>query len=299
VLALGCPPLSCEYLYRDGDTRPEKGPPQNPGELGYCLSVRREQLDYILVRRAAQTKEVTFAERTQVTGLLREGQRVVGVRLATSEGEAAVRARIIIGADGRHSYLARAVEAGVELSNPPTRALYYTYVRDLPGPNGGAADGPEFSFAGDEIAYTFPSDQGLTCVALSVNLETFRWLKQSAAERFWERLARHRGIANRLDGAKPEGGLLACGPELNVVRTPVGPGWALVGDAGLHQDPWTGRGMDMAGMHAVQLAEALTGWLGGERPEREALGEYHCRRNETGVEVYRQTVDLARDLRQV
>jgi len=32
VLALGYPPLVCEYLYQDGNPEPKKGPPQNPGD---------------------------------------------------------------------------------------------------------------------------------------------------------------------------------------------------------------------------------------------------------------------------
>jgi flavin-dependent dehydrogenase len=35
-----------------------------------------------------------------------------------------------------------------------------------------------------------------------------------------------------------------------------------VGDAGRHQDPWTGRGMDMAGTHATFLADAIDAWPG-------------------------------------
>ena len=44
----------------------------------------------------------------------------------------------------------------------------------------------------DELAYIFPSDSGLTCVAVSVNLETFRWLRKDFETRYAERIARHR-----------------------------------------------------------------------------------------------------------
>jgi 2-polyprenyl-6-methoxyphenol hydroxylase-like FAD-dependent oxidoreductase len=47
VLATGAPPLSCEYFSVDGNPF-EKGPPQEPGRIGYCLSVRRSTLDAIL-----------------------------------------------------------------------------------------------------------------------------------------------------------------------------------------------------------------------------------------------------------
>ncbi len=296
VLALGPPPLRRQYVYGGGSGEPVVEPPQEPGDADFSLSVRRESFDHLLVRRAVRSGSVELLERTRATALLWEDGRVVGARLATPNGEREVRARIVVGADGRHSFVARAVAAPVEEQAPPTRAVYHQYVRDFPGPGGGQADGAEFSLLGDEVAYVFPSDDGVTCVALSVNQETFAWIRTARTERFRERLSRHAGLASRFAGAIPEGKLLGCGPEPNYVHVPVGPGWALVGDAGLHQDPWSGRGMDAAGLHATFLAEALLEWLGGGASESEALATYHARRNQEGLETYRATVALGRDL---
>jgi hypothetical protein len=44
LLGLGAPPLRCEYTYV-GDPAGVVGPPQDPGEIGFSLSVRREALD--------------------------------------------------------------------------------------------------------------------------------------------------------------------------------------------------------------------------------------------------------------
>jgi len=298
VLALGCPPLTCQYNYLDGATEPVVNPPQEPGAVGYCLSVRRETLDALLLRRARACPTVEVLQETRATALLREGERVIGATLATPAGERAVRARIVVGADGRHSFVARAVDAPVEESESPYRAIYYCYVRGFPGPGGGAADGPEFSRFGDEVAYVFPSDDGVTCVALSLNLATYRWLRQRPRERFCERIAAHRGLAGRFAGATWEGRLLGCGPERNYVRVPVGPGWALVGDAGMHQDPWSGVGIDKATVHAGLLAEALVRWFGGTSSEEDALAWYHERRNADGMASYRFTVERSKDLSQ-
>ena len=54
VLALGGPPLTRQYSYPGGGTEAAAQPPQVPGALGYCLSVRRATLDAILARRAAR-----------------------------------------------------------------------------------------------------------------------------------------------------------------------------------------------------------------------------------------------------
>ncbi|MFI5269707.1 MAG: NAD(P)/FAD-dependent oxidoreductase [Chloroflexota bacterium] len=79
---------------------------------------------------------------------------------------------------------------------------------------------------------------------------------------------------------------------------PYGPGWALVGDAGMHQDPWSGHGMDNACVHAAFLAEALRDWLSGAATEQDALGRYHQRRDADSLETYHRTVIMSRDMRQ-
>ena len=216
--------------------------------------MRREPLDAVLLQRARAAETVDFMEAANVRDLLWDGDRVAGVQLA--DGRCA-RAGLVVGADGRHSLVARKVGAVVEHETPAARALYYRYVAGFTGPGGAPPDAAEFSLLGDEIAYIFPSDSGLTCVAVSVNLETFRWLRKDLETRYAERIARHRGFADRVAAAEADGRLAGCGPERSYVRVPWGPGWALVGDAGLHQDPWSGLGIDMAGVHATFLAEAI------------------------------------------
>ncbi|MFC7466447.1 NAD(P)/FAD-dependent oxidoreductase [Actinomadura keratinilytica] len=66
----------------------------------------------------------------------------------------------------------------------------------------------------------------------------------------------------------------------NYYRRPYGPGWALVGDAGYHKDPYTGWGMTDAFLHGELLADRLHQGLAGERPMDEALAEYHKVRDE-------------------
>ena len=61
-------------------------------------------------------------------------------------------------------------------------------------------------------------------------------------------------------------------PDLpSYFRQPYGPGWALVGDAGLLLDPITGQGIGHAFRDAELLADAVADGLGGIRPLDEAL----------------------------
>lgn len=197
-----------------------------------------------------------------------------------------VRARCIVGADGRHSSVARLAGARVDESEPGHPGIYHCYVRDFVGPISSSLDGPEFHRSADEVAYVFPSDAGVTCIALCLNLDTFGWLRACPEMRFRERIATYVGLADRFARSTRIGRLLACGPTRNYVRTPVGRGWALVGDAGMHQDPWSGTAIDKASVHASMLNDALQQWWAGTASESAALDTYRQLRDADGLKSY-------------
>jgi 2-polyprenyl-6-methoxyphenol hydroxylase-like FAD-dependent oxidoreductase len=78
------------------------------------------------------------------------------------------------------------------------------------------------------------------------------------------------------------------------MRVPVGPGWALVGDAGVHVHPVTARGIGLAVHDAELLAEALSAALEGLRPPDEALTEYHRMRDIEARPAYEGALAAAR-----
>jgi hypothetical protein len=57
---LGSPPLVRQYVYPGGAAFPTVEPPQDPGAVGYCLSVRREPLDALL---PTSSSEIATASR--------------------------------------------------------------------------------------------------------------------------------------------------------------------------------------------------------------------------------------------
>lgn len=290
VLALGPPPLTCEYTYLGGAAEYTMGPPQDPGAAGYCLSVRREVLDATLLDRAGQVG-VEVLTSTSVTRVVTEDGRAAGVELADGR---VISAGLVVGADGRRSVVARDVRAADRERHTGKRALYYRYVANMPAPRGGAPDGPEFSLLGDELAYVFPSDAGLTCVAISVNLAEYEQLRHAAAERFDALLRRHTGLWERYHSGVQRGRIFGSGPQDDYVRQAAGPGWALVGDAGIHQDPWSGAGMDSAGVSAAMLVDQVTA-AGGSGAEEDWAAAYE-RERELVVEWFHNTVAGAADL---
>lgn len=103
----------------------------------------------------------------------------------------------------------------------------------------------------------------------------------------------------RLAAAVPVGRTEGGPPEANWVRAPAGPGWALVGDAGWHQDPWTGEGMDNAGVCATYAADAIADWLGAQVTEQEAMARYRVLRDEMMFDRFDQCTTVARNLAQL
>jgi flavin-dependent dehydrogenase len=290
VLAFGSPPLTCEYDYEDGSPTPVQAPPQDPGDVGYCLSVRREPLDATLLGHAARLGAHVETS-TAVVETIVEGGRAVGVALA---GGRTVRAGLVVGADGLRSAVANSVGAPDRERQDGKRALYYRYVDAMPGPNG-PPDGPEFSRIGDELAYVFPSDRGVTCVAISVNVREYERMRHGASARFEELLRRHEGLWPRYSQAQKSSRLLGSGPQPDFVRQPAGPGWALVGDSTIHQDPWSGVGMDSAGVSALILADCILA-AGGAGDGGEFAAAYEQARDERVLGWYHDTVAGAADL---
>ena len=288
VEAVGAPHLVREYSYEDGATEAVVGPPQDPGDVGWCWSVRRLPLDEVLLetaRRAGADVVTSMA----VTALIEPAGRVSGVVLADGSS---VSAGLVVGADGRRSTIAQLVRAEDRERFAGRRALYYRYVRGFPGVHDGEPDGPEFSLLGDELAYVFPSDAGLTCLALSINLGEYEQLRHEPAQRFDELLHRHRGLWDRYADAERVDRLFGAGPEDDWIRRAAGPGWALVGDSGLHQDPWSGAGMDCAGVSAALLVDSYCAAGGTDT----WVHAYEQGRDERMLEGFHDTVSGAADL---
>jgi len=173
--------------------------------------------------------------------------------------------------------------------------MYFRYLRGYDGAQG-RRDGPDFSLQGDQLVYAFPSDDGVTCLAISINLGDFGRFRADPEQSFGAALENHPGIADRFRAATPVSRLLGSGPKAAVVRRPWGPGWLLVGDASMHMDPWTGLGMDSAATQAELAADALAAWLSGRLQEDAAMRDYKERRDETLLPWWTYTVEAGRDL---
>jgi 2-polyprenyl-6-methoxyphenol hydroxylase-like FAD-dependent oxidoreductase len=92
------------------------------------------------------------------------------------------------------------------------------------------------------------------------------------------------GLAERVAGGRREERFYGATQLPNFLRRAVGPGWALVGDAGCHKDPFMALGLCDALRDAEFLAEAA---LAGDLPD------YARRRDEATLPGYRENLQAA------
>lgn len=130
VLATGCPAIRTRTT--DLGDFPLAEPPAPADGVDFELAPRRVVLDAILAE-AAVAAGAELREAFAVTGLLTDGVRVTGIRGRTNGGAAvAERARLVIGADGLHSLVARAVVAPTAHIRPALTCAYYSYWSGIP-----------------------------------------------------------------------------------------------------------------------------------------------------------------------
>jgi len=232
--------------------------------VGYILE--RRVFDRVLAEQAALAGARVLVK-TAVTGLLREGQAVVGVRAQGPWGERDIAARVVIGADGVESRAgmwagldttlpssdlmtcAQFLLAGIEVD--PQCTYYYLDRHAVPG----------------GYAWIFPKGEGRANVGLGTQADLAKTSPVEALTRFVESrpfLARG-SIVTLIVGGVPVG--LPPSPLVT-------DGFMLVGDAARQVDPLTGGGI-ANGMAAGRLAARVAAKaIASGDVSRKALGEY-------------------------
>ena len=256
----------------------------------YALTPRRAALDMIVIDHAARQGSVTFCERTRVDSLLTAEGRVVGARLATAGGAAReVRAKVVIGADGKFSKVAEWVGAARYREVPALRPAYYGYYHGL-----AALPEPalEMFFVGERIGFIFPMQPGVDCLALELQPEDFATFRADPQGAFEARFRTLPGMAARLRDATLTGPMQGTQGIANFLRQPYGPGWALTGDAAYLKDPSTGSGIGDALSQAFWLADALDAALRGADWET-TMRAFKQRRDAALLPSYYATLQFA------
>ena len=205
------------------------------------LALPRESLDTMLLD-AARTAGACVEENAHVTGVLRDQQsRVSGVRIAGTHwrsGSRELRARVVVGADGLRSVVARRLGLSHQTRWPRRIAFvcHYTGVAQV-GEYG------EMHVARDGYCGLADVGGGVTNIAVVVPHRVARGARGGADAFVDARIACHPGLRERFTHAVRVSPVRATGPFAQSARRAWTPGAALVGDAAEFFDPFTGEGI--------------------------------------------------------
>lgn len=287
LLASGCPPVSKMIL--DMGNFPLAGENLVVDGVAMGCGPRRKVLDKILVD-AAVAAGVELRAPFSVEAFTNDGDRMTGIRGRDTRGggQTIEHGRIIIGADGRNSRLARTVQAPVYEAAPTILCYYFSYWSGAPG------DALEVYVRNHRVILTFPTHDEMTAIFIGWPVEEFHQVRSDIEGNFMEVLALVPNLAERVRAGRREERFYGSADLPNFFRKPFGPGWALVGDAGHHKDPYLALGIADALRDAELLANAIHEGLGGSRPIDEALAGYEKRRNELAMADYHENLARAR-----
>ncbi len=256
--------------------RESAGPPMSEWRP---WNVRREKLDPILRDLAASTDGVELLLGHTVNAIVRDGERLAGVRTRERHGdEHEIRARLVVAADGRDSEMAKLANVPTKLKQH-NRFGYMGYYRDTPLVTG---DSAQMWLLDPDVAYAFPTDSDLICLAVFPHkdkLASFKPDPEQAMARVFESLP----DGPRLDPDKRESKVIGKLEMPNTVRQTTQPGLALVGDAALAADPLWGVGCGWAFQSAEWLAEAVGPSLSGGPEDVDAGLERYRKRHRKGL----------------
>lgn len=263
--------------------------------IDYGLCVPRPHFDNALVETAVAAG-AELRQRTSCERLVWDHGRVTGVVLRDADGdEQTVTCKLVIGADGRRSTVARLVGSERPYRGSDNeRGCAFFYMDD---PKVGTVwrDRLIQLRMGTTHALIFPCpDDRVLCLFMGPKEDIPRFRKDP--EGMWEEMLRENpAVRERLGGATNFSKVRSTGHNPSFFRRSSGPGWALAGDAGHFKDPIIGQGMRDAmrfgrlwGEAAAPLLDdsgALDAALRSveERRDRECMATYHWGNRESRV----------------
>ncbi|HSD49842.1 MAG TPA: NAD(P)/FAD-dependent oxidoreductase, partial [Candidatus Methylomirabilis sp.] len=235
----------------------------------YGLAIRRELLDPILLDVAIKS-DAEFLPHFQVSDLVWDGGRAVGIRGRHRGQPRMLRARLVIGADGRNSVVARRLGTVIRHRWLDKLALvgYITGARR-------ADDLGQIFLGRDRYCILNPISPDLTNVGLVINRREFT-PRTDATRYLMQTVTTFADLGDRLALARPICPARCLGPLAYHALRLTAPGALLIGDAAGFLDPFTGEGI-YAALRSAELAaeSALPSLLGDfdSVPDLLAYGE--------------------------
>jgi flavin-dependent dehydrogenase len=284
VVATGCPPIHT-YAFDFGPISISGAPGTDEAPVSYAP--RRTELDKLLVDAASEAG-AEVREGFTVEEVLIEDGRITGIRGHSNDGQTVTEhAGVIVGADGRHSLVAEAVEPDKYHEKPQLQASYYSYWSGLP------TEGRFETYIRPARGFAvWPTNDDLTVVIVGWPFAEFGAYRNDIEGNFLSTLESVPSFANRIRSASRETRFVGAAVP-NFFRKPYGPGWALVGDAGYIKDFITAYGMHDAFRDAELCANALDESFSGVRSFEVAMADCQSTRDTHALPFYELTTQIA------
>ncbi|GAA4224440.1 NAD(P)/FAD-dependent oxidoreductase [Actinomadura meridiana] len=259
--------------------------------------VERAQFDEILLDAAAAEPGVTVLQGTRVTGLLRDGERVTGVRYddGNSDGEGReVTASAVIDASGRAGVIARSLHLR-KTDDQLKMAAVFKHLGGLDESNNpGTAGDIQLGLHEDGWVWAIPIRPDAISIGTMAPASVLR--ASRPAELFEEHVSRIPRIRERIRGTTVVRDLTGENNFEYHCDTLAGPGYMIVGDAGCFTDPVFSGGVLLALTTGRRAAEETARRLRGEISEAEA-GRRYQDFYKTGYESYYRLIRAVYDNR--
>lgn len=224
---------------------------------------------HAIVAAVQEQKSVTLRYGTSFTGLLREGNRVVGLSTQGPEGTNTIRAKIVVGADGAFSKVREALKipadlhlypdgyliAILESEEPVSESFYYVGHRTILG---------VFPATGNKVYLFYMIPSG--------SMETVKQRGIPALQQMWSKIApQFAGLFRNLSDWSQTAYM-----PTGRVRTPtwVADGAVLIGDAAHAMNPHASQGRMQAMVDAMALSDLLPGCLADKDYSAARLKEF-------------------------
>jgi 2-polyprenyl-6-methoxyphenol hydroxylase-like FAD-dependent oxidoreductase len=288
VVAAGTPAIrSTEFEYGDEietvDIRPGGG-------ISALRAPRRTVLDPLLLE-AARDAGATIRVPARVVRVLTDSAGVCGVEGIERGAGTSFRATapLVIGADGRTSTIAQAVDAPYRRRGSAAGALVYGYFPELP------RDRYHWAYRPGVTAGVVPTGDGLACVWAGSASTRFAQQRPASLEATFRSLLAEASpqVARAIGAASPVGPLRAFPGQPGWIRAAAGPGWALVGDATYFKDPITAHGITDALRDAELLARAVLEAPRRRQARLDAIRDYERTRDRLSQPLFDITERIA------
>ncbi|MEU2929421.1 NAD(P)/FAD-dependent oxidoreductase [Streptomyces sp. NPDC007251] len=281
----GCQPITHESyegpgVRIDGFSLPIDG-------LTTTYAPRRYVLDPILAEGAVAAG-VEFRQGCAVNDLLWEDDRVVGVRYTTPGGaEATDRARLVVGADGMRSLVARKAGAEKVIEHARLTCVYYSYWAGVP------SSFELYERPGRWVA-AVPTNDDLKLIMTYFPQDDYNEVRKAVEPHYLEAVRTTApDLYERMSAGERVEQMYGTGHQENFFRKAYGPGWVLVGDAVNHKDSITARGITEAWVQAQTLTDYIGDRLHDDAALKRALRRYENNLSNEALSHYQGALNVA------